>query len=120
MLRPAAIGLSLTLLPAAGLAGLSDFDRTAERVATAICIGVHTDASYNQAWDQGAPEARANGLTVERIEAVKASQGEEAIQNRANEMIRDVGCESLIPKQAYAVFGPYKPLGPKSFDGFYD
>ena len=57
---------------------------------------------------------------MERIEAVKASQGEEAIQNRANEMIRDLGCESLIPEQAYAVFGPYKPLGPSSFDGFYD
>ena len=120
MLRSAAVGLSLTLLPTAGLAGLSDFDRTAERVATAICIGVHTDASYNQAWDQGAADARANGLTVERIEAVKASQGVEAIQNRANEMIRDMGCESLIPQQAYAVFGPYKPLGPSSFDGFYD
>ena len=120
MLRSAAIGLSLALLPAAGLAGLSDFDRTAERVATAICIGVHTDASYNQAWDQGTPNAQAIGLTVERIEAVKASQGVEAIQNRANEMIRDVGCQALIPEQAYGVFGPFKPLGPSSFEGFYD
>jgi len=51
---------------------------------------------------------------------VKANQGVEAIQDRANEMIRDVGCQALIPEQAYAVFGPYKPLGPSSFDGFYD
>ena len=120
MLRSAALGLTLTLLPSAGLAGLSDFDRTAELVAKAICIGVHTDATYNQAWDQGTPDARANGLTVDRIEAVKTKQGIEAIQNRANEMIRDVGCQALIPKQAYAVFGPYKPLGPHSFDGVYD
>ena len=120
MLRAAAISCALVAAPASSLAGLSDFDQTAALVATAICIGVHTDASYNQAWDQGAPDARANGLTVERIEAVKASQGVEAIQNRANEMIRDMGCESLIPQQAYAVFGPYKPLGPSSFDGFYD
>tara|TARA_B100001939_G_scaffold117538_1_gene101956 strand:- start:15 stop:377 length:363 start_codon:yes stop_codon:yes gene_type:complete len=120
MLRSAAIGLTLTLLPAAGHAGLTDFDQTAELVATAICIGVHTDASYNQAWDQGTPKARAKGLTVDRIEAVKANQGVEAIQDRANEMIRDVGCQALIPEQAYAVFGPYKPLGPSSFDGFYD
>ena len=120
MLRSAAVGLSLALLPTAGLAGLSDFDRTAERVATAICIGVHTDASYNQAWDQGTPAARARGLTVDRIEAVKAENGEAAIQQRANEMIRDQGCRALIPDQAYAVFGPYKPLSPNSFQGFYD
>ena len=120
MLRSAAVGVTLALCPSAGLAGASDFDRTAELVATAICIGVHTDASYNQAWDQGTPDARANGLTVDRIEAVKANQGVEAIQDRANEMIRDVGCQALIPEQAYAVFGPFKPLGPTSFDGFYD
>ena len=120
MLRSAAVGLTLAILPASGLAGLSDFDKTAELVATAICIGVHTNASYNQAWDQRTPQARASGLTVDRIEAVKVKQGVEAIQNRANEMIRDLGCQELIPQQAYAVFGPYKPLGPGSFDGFYD
>ena len=35
-------------------------------------------------------------------------------------MIRDQGCRALIPDQAYAVFGPYKPLSPNSFQGFYD
>ena len=120
MLRAAAISCALVAAPASSLAGLSDFDQTATLVATAICIGVHTDASYNQAWDQGTPDAQAIGLTVERIEAVKASQGVEAIQTRANEMIRDVGCQALIPEQAYGVFGPFKPLGPSSFEGFYD
>ena len=120
MLRAAAISCALVAAPASSLAGLSDFDQTAALVAKAICIGVHTDASYNQAWDQGTPDARARGLTVDRIEAVKAENGEAAIQQRANEMIRDQGCRALIPDQAYAVFGPYKPLSPNSFQGFYD
>ena len=45
---------------------------------------------------------------------------EAAIQQRANEMIRDQGFRALIPDQAYAVVGPYKPLSPNSFQGLYD
>ena len=109
MLRAAAISCALVAAPASSLAGLSDFDQTATLVATAICIGVHTDASYNQAWDQGTPAARARGLTVDRIEAVKAENGEAAIQQRANEMIRDQGCRALIPIRPMPSLGLTNP-----------